>query len=335
MEKEKTTSEELPALQKRRANDDDDDDDDELPEDIDILTEDEMLLAGMKALKWTDDELSRGSKETNNNRFRGHYGADPHVIAALWVDLQTTSIIKARLDPAKRDINGLFVALHFLKRYPKEIEAETLWKRNPNKNRSDVWYYINLIRELKAEKIGWPSHNFGGDIWVMSVDGTHFRTQEPSHPNLPKDPSYFSYKNKCAGFNYEIGLALPESKLVWFNGPYKAGTYNDIKIFKEMGLKRKLRKYKKRVIADHGYRGQPKYVSTNNSRDSDEVRRFKIRARQRHEKFNGMLKEFECLGVNFRHRPMEAKLQACFEAVVVIVQYKMEMGTPLFEFSSN
>jgi hypothetical protein len=27
---------------------------------------------------------------------------------------------------------------------------------------------------------------------------------------------------------------------------------------------------------------------------------------------------------------MEGKLQACFEAVAVITQYKMELGTPLF-----
>jgi len=166
----------------------------------------------------------------------------------------------------------------------------------------------------------------------MSVDGVHFHTQEPSHPTLPKDTSYFSFKHKCAGFNYEVGVALHESRCVWLRGPYKAGAYNDIKIFKEKGLKKKLQKYKKKVIADHGYKGYPKLISTANSRDTEEVRKFKVRARQRHEKFNGMTKEFLCLSNKFRHqKDMEGKLQACYEAVVVITQYKMELGTPLFD----
>ena len=138
---------------------------------------------------------------------------------------------------------------------------------------------------------------------------------EPSHENLPKDPAYFSYKHHAAGFNYEIGLSLYESKLVWFNGPFKAGEFNDIKMFAEGGLKDKLQSTKKMVIADNGYTGYPTLVSTSNSQDSKEVSKFKVRARQRHEKYNGKLKEFQCLDDRFRHT---GKLQLCFEAVNVI-----------------
>jgi len=115
---------------------------------------------------------------------------------------------------------------------------------------------------------------------------------------------------------------------VWFNGPFPAGAYNDIKIFREEGLKAKLQAHGKMAIGDHGYRGYPKLVSTNNSHDSEEVKHFKLRARLRHEKYNGKLKEFKCLDSRFRHS--QEKLQACFEAVAVIVQYKMEMGDPLY-----
>jgi hypothetical protein len=134
------------------------------------------------------------------------------------------------------------------------------------------------------------------------------------------------------GFNYEIALSLRESKIVWLNGPYPAGTYNDIKIFRECGLKDKLEVTGKKAIADSGYQGYPQLISRYNSLDSEEVREFKTRARLRHEKFNGMCKVFECLSDRFRHKPnMEEKLQACFESVAIIVSYKMEMGEPLFD----
>jgi len=177
-------------------------------------------------------------------------------------------------------------------------------------------------------KAGWPADNFGDDTWVMSVDGVHFVTCEPKHDQFPKDSAHFSYKHHAAGFNYEIGISLYKSKLVWFNGPFKAGNFNDIKMFEDGGLKDKLQSLKKMVIADHGFTSYPTLVSTSNSQDSNEVSKFKVRARQRHEKCNGKLKEFECLDSRFRHT---GKLHACFEAVNVIVAYKMEMGEPLFD----
>lgn len=116
------------------------------------------------------------------------------------------------------------------------------------------------------------------------------------------------------------------------NGPYPAGSYNDIKIFRDCGLKEKLEATGKKCIADSGYQGYPKLVSRYNQFDSDEVREFKTRARMRHEKFNALLKMFECLDSRFRHKPdMEKKLQWCFEAVAVIVTFKMELGEPLFD----
>ena len=108
-----------------------------------------------------------------------------------------------------------------------------------------------------------------------------------------------------------------------------AGTYNDIKIFKEKGLARKLRKLGKKGIADGGYPGYPDLLSLpNNSHDDKEVQKFKSRARLRHEGFNRMLKTFKCLSSVFRHN--KEQLQACFEACAVITQYKMENGYPLW-----
>ena len=316
------------SLESSESETEGDDEDLPPPKLAEILTEDEMLKQGLFALGWEDHQLQRNQPTTLNDKFRGHYGAKPHVIAQLWEDLLTTDVRKARVVPGKNSLRYFFVTLHFLKRYQTEVERNTTWKISENTLREWTWCYVKKIGYLLESKVRWPQDNYGDQIWIMSVDGTHMRTQEPHSKDLPKDPAYFSFKHKCAGFNYEIGLSLHESKLIWFRGPYKAGPYPDITIFNKKGLKHKLRALGKMAIGDHGYKGYPKIISTNNSHDSDEVRRFKIRARQRHEQYNRKLKEFECLGQKVRHK--KKQLVKCFRAVVVLVEYKMEMGEPLY-----
>lgn len=293
-----------------------------------VLTSEEMLATGLRALKWEEAALKRASHNLNCERFRGHFGADPHVIASLWSDLIHHPDETKRVDPSEHPVEHLLIAMHFLKRYNTDIERNTTWKINEESLREMTWFFVEKIGGILQDVVKWPKDNFGDLIWVMSVDGTHIRTNEPNHPDFPKDTSAFSHKHKCAGFNYEIGLSLHKSELIWFRGPYKAGTWNDVKIFKEKGLRYRLQKYKKMAIADHGYRGYRNVISTNNSHDNKYVRRFKIRARQRHETYNRKLKEFECLGSKFRHG--EERLADCFNAVVVVVQYKMRMGSPLW-----
>ncbi|CAB9506198.1 hypothetical protein SEMRO_257_G101010.1 [Seminavis robusta] len=100
----------------------------------------------------------------------------------------------------------------------------------------------------------------------------------------------------------------------------------------------KLHSSGKKAIGDEGYRGFPNEMSTQNTLDPEEVKEFKTRARQRHEIYNGKLKKFEVLSERFRckNNPNDSytvaeKLQMCFEAVNVLVQYKMEKGEPLFD----
>jgi len=300
-------------------------------EDIEIYTPAEMLVEGLKHLGWDDSNMTmRLTTQTKKDRFRGHFGSDPHVAAQIWEDLQTTTIELARVPPSQRNLEHFFWAMHFLKRYPKSIEAEQVWKVSENTYVDYSWYYVEKVRALKGLKLGWPLDNFGDDTWIGTVDGTHFRNQEIAHPDIPKDPSIFSFKHQSPGFNYEIVVALRESKIVWFSGPHEAGDWNDIKIFGQKGLKDKLRSLGKKVIADKGYKGYPRLISLPNSYDSKEVSQFKSRARCRHEKLNGKIAEFECMNnAGFRHT--KEKLQACFEAVAVIVQYKMEMGEPLYD----
>jgi hypothetical protein len=299
--------------------------------DLEIYTPDDMLLKGLQCLGWEKEKIGRVQRSTNVGRFRDLFGARPEVLAQIWEDLQVTDVAEANINHglARKSLKEFFMAMHFLKRYPTESEREQMWKVSENTLRLSGWFYVERIRALKKEKIKWPSDNFGNDIWAIAVDGVHFQTEEIAHPTQPKDPAIYSYKYNCAGFIYEFAVALATSDLVWMNGPFEAGTYNDAAIFKKKGLKDKLISTGKKAIADGGYRGYPKIVSTPNSYDSDEVKLFKSRARQRNEKFNGTMKTFECLSSRFRHS--KERLQCCVEAVAVVVQCMMELGEPLYD----
>jgi hypothetical protein len=96
-----------------------------------------------------------------------------------------------------------------------------------------------------------------------------------------------------AGLNYEIGIKISESKLLWIYGPTPPGLKPDIAVFRE-SLKTNLPRGK-RVIGDDGYRGEPDYISTKNEFDPREVAEFKERVLARHESFNQRLKIFNCL----------------------------------------
>ena len=179
---------------------------------------------------------------------------------------------------------------------------------------------------MKWEKIVWPADDFGNDIWVMSVDGVHFWIEEPQHPTWSQDRECHSHKCNKAGLCYELGVSLSESRLVWMNGKFRAGLSGN-SIFQNKGLKLKLESTRKRAIGDGNYTGNPHVVSTPNKHDSAGVKLFKLRALKRHEKFNGMIKCFDCLIGRFRHSA--DRLEQCVEAVCIICQCKLEMGNPL------
>lgn len=173
-------------------------------------------------------------------------------------------------------------------------------------------------------------------MFFFTVDGTHFKINEPK----PFSTDWSSQKfGGHAGLNYEIALAIWDSKLLWVHGPTKPGVVNNITVFRGDGLTKSLRgKVDEeelnlgrniRGIADEGYRGEPEYLSTRNQFDPREVANFKNRALARHENFNAKLKTFDILNGTFRHGPQ--KQQIAFEAVCAITVYKMEAGEGLFD----
>jgi hypothetical protein len=293
-----------------------------------IVTASEILLFGLK-LFYTERRIKNTKlRSTNVIRFRKKFGISPITASFIYEDMQKTTIDEARIEnPNEKTLTFFLAAIFMLKKYPKEGDLESTFDYSPRYISIKVWEYIKKIHHMKAEVICWPDNLLKDDIYVISVDGTHVWTTEPSHPEFSQDRKAYSHKLNKAGLSYELGICLIGG-LVWMNGPYLAGT-NDITIFrKENGLKDRLEKLGKKAIGDFGYRAEPKYVSFPNSHDSKSVALFKSRACKRHENFNGMLKEFDSLAGRFRHD--EDKLKLAFEAVAVLCQYKLENELPLY-----
>lgn len=168
------------------------------------------------------------------------------------------------------------------------------------------------------------NNQIGVASWLLSVDGTHCRIQEPR--SVP-DKDWYSSKHNKPCVSYELGVHLFESRLVWMNGPFKAGE-TDLVIFrKPNGLKDHIPD-QNLVIGDKGYAGE-EVVSTPNRYDAEVVALFKKRARARHEGFNCRIKNFAVLSERYRHAIHTHKI--VFEAVCVICQYSMQNGQPLFD----
>ena len=157
----------------------------------------------------------------------------------------------------------------------------------------------------------------------MSVDGTDF----PIFEQTPFSTSWYSHKFKGPAYRYEIALAIQSDNICWTNGPYRAGSWPDIKIFKH-GLMQKLPQGE-RVEADKGYRGAKSKIDLPHECCGGEPqqRRIKSRVRARHESLNRILKRYKCLHEVFRHEL--PKHQAFFRAVVYVTQIALQNGTKL------
>jgi hypothetical protein len=157
----------------------------------------------------------------------------------------------------------------------------------------------------------------------VTVDGTDFRIQEPT----PFSTEWYSHKFKGPGWRYEVAVCIQTGDIVWINGPFKAGKWPDLKIFRR-NLKQQLAPGEM-VEADNGYRGEPNHARTADGFVSPADDRAKQGARARHETVNRRLKQWGCLKNVWRHeRPLHKKV---FAAVAVITQLAFENGEPPYQ----
>lgn len=259
---------------------------------------------------------------------RGFFGAPIKVITLLWNQiLPLLTKDEARSARPKH----LLWALVFLKVYSTtQVHCCIVRWPDPKTYRKWSWLFVYKIAQLKYDIIRLDNRF---DKWnqksqaLMSIDGVDCMANEP----FPFDTTYYSQKFNGPALKYEVGVSIATGYIVWTNGPFKAGK-PDAEVFKDDLVH--LLAEDEVVEADGGYRGHNKLMAPTVA-TSRVDRKAKSVVRGRHENINGRLKIFNVLVVPFRHsnprNQMHNKHGACFDAIAVITQLKLENGESLYD----
>lgn len=176
-----------------------------------------FLKLGLELVGYDAKRQHRTRTATNVVRFRSNFGAGPKTCRAIFRDLQTTEIEEARID--KPNYFYFLVALNWLKTYKKEGVMAGHFKRDEKTLRENIRVYVKAVQALAAEKIQWIDVADDKEIFILTVDGVHFRINEPRHRPSSR---WYSHKSDSAGLAYEIAISIHENKIVWINGPFMA-----------------------------------------------------------------------------------------------------------------
>ena len=153
------------------------------------------------------------------------------------------------------------------------------------------------------------------------MDGTDFRVPESGS-------KFYSFKYKKSALRYEVGLCILSGEIVWLNGPYEPGVWNDLQIFRNSLLSHL--EEGELVEADDGYVGEaPEYVKCPASFvNPEETLYMQQRIRNRQETVNKRFKNWGVLKQVYRH---EFILHSnIFRACAVVTQIAIKRGEPLF-----
>ena len=175
-----------------------------------------------------DGELNKQKIDS----FKKYYGSSPHVVAALWSDLQATE--GCNIPDKYKSEKGFFefcIVLHFLWAYPKnaDILADSFSVCKRLVEGGNLWRWVEQIAKLKAKAIVWPEAYYNdpdSPIYIVTVDGVDYRTWERKHPTYSKDTKSMSHKFKHGALKYEVAVDVFLSKIVWTNGPFLGGVHD-------------------------------------------------------------------------------------------------------------
>ena len=156
---------------------------------------------------------------------------------------------------------------------------------------------------------------------LMTVDGTDFEMAEQGR-------FCWSHKFDRSGLRYEVGISILSGDICWINGPYEAGTWPDISIFRDSLMSHL--DDSERVEADDGYIGEhPKHVKfPKGFANKAETEFMQQRVRNRQETVNKRFKQFGILKQRYRHSiPCHGDV---FRACAVLTQLAINEGDNLF-----
>ena len=174
--------------------------------------------------------------------FVASYGIRPEVCVVLLRKLRTVN--------CHPGVVPLLWALGFLKTYQTETILSGHFGTDRKTFRESVWPIVEAIGDLQATVVSsfvinacllFPSNQYFLQIvWEnrhrgrstktckVTVDGTDCPIQEP----IPFSKKWYSHKFKKAGLRYEVAVNIKTGDIVWINGPFPCGSWNDIKIFR-------------------------------------------------------------------------------------------------------
>ena len=305
----------------------------------------QIIKVGRETLRRTK---KRGDNEdetssTEDRRFREMFGVGIMVADALWTHLDNDGSFESR------SIEDMMRALAFMKMYAKEGLMSTMVGTIDEKTyRKRLWPMLEAIAALESTVVCNPSftlsrfpicasnistslqivwdNRFTGDLGndcLVSVDGTDFMIQKEY------GRKFFSHKFRGSGLRYEVALCILTGHIVWINGPYEPGIWNDIAVFRD-SLMSHLGPGE-RVEADDGYVGEaPQRVKCPMSfTNPEETLEMQLQVRSRHETVNKRFKQWGCLLNRFRHSV--GKHGDIFRCVAVITQLTVVHGEPLYD----
>lgn len=157
----------------------------------------------------------------------------------------------------------------------------------------------------------------------MSVDCTDVKCPNWGGP-------FSTYKHgKKGGLRYELCICIQTGDLVWINGPYPAGAFHDITIFRNSLVS--FLDEGERVEADGGYIGEcPRNCKVPTHLTSpEETAYMQSRVRSRQETINKRVKDFGVLQTIYRNDPGDHP--AVFRACCVVKQVSINNGEKLFQ----
>jgi len=265
-------------------------------------------------------------------RFRAHYDIGPGAVKQLASDLK-----KNYEEPI--NLPNLFMALHWLKLYSTEEVMAGRWGHGEQYCRETTKKYVKQIRSMKSQKITFrglhPKCRFA------PVDCVHIICYEF---RCDPDSKWWSHKSNGPGVSFEVVTDPVDGHIRWVNGPEPASTHD--LTFLRGGKKGKEKEWKKsslyfnlpkglRLVGDSAYEGQPDKVSTTNDAHDPATKELFARMKSLQETLFKRLKDFKVVRGPFRHgqgtEDKLEKIKLCFEACLVLVQYDIENGHPLFQ----
>ena len=299
------------------------------------------------------DDINAPLTQMELRSWRVHFGTCPRTSLKMWNLILLHRFLHE--EARKLDPFYFFMTLYFLKVYPTNDVLAGKAQRDPKTVRYWIWKYtrlmaslLSILVSLKMSKklqpwfslLSWRGfhlydmtqvcwddrlHNAENRLSKISTDGTDCLICEPT----PFCRSWYSHKLNKAALRYEISVAVGCSKVVWVHGPFRAGSWTDIKIFKK-GLRQMLHFFGEMTIADGGYQGLDYWVQAKGDpRLTPETLDFNTRAHARHETVNRRIKTYDCLNQRWRHPRCRHK--NVFMAITCLTNIQMEYE-PLFDW---